>query len=72
MKPSKKQPSHLMPSLTVQGKRSILEKAIQTHGEAVVTQWLAAKDIPSIHYFYEQVRKYKAKLFRDLFLFSKP
>ena len=56
-----------MPSHTIEGKRDIITKAHKAMGEKAFLEWLKAKNIPSLRYFQEHVRKYKASYFRELF-----
>jgi len=58
---------HGMPPLTIDGKRQIIKEAMLALGERQLTVWLKKYNIPSIVYFKEHVRQYKAKLFRDLY-----
>ena len=55
------------PSLTIDGKWLIIKDAVNRVGNKNLTTWLQNKGIPSVKYFNENVRKYKAKLFRELF-----
>jgi len=59
-------PRKAMPPLTIDGKRSIIDSAIKNRGEKAVLAWLKERDISSIRSAYENVRKYKAKFFREL------
>ena len=56
-----------MPSLTIEGKREILAMAQASLGEKKLLEFLKAHQIPSILYAKEQVRRFKAKFFRELF-----
>ncbi len=54
------------PSLTIAGKRDIIKLAQKKLGEKAFLSWLNQQGIPSYRHIYEHVRKYKAKLFRDM------
>lgn len=56
-----------MPSLTIEGKRTILKLALKSRGEKVVTLWLNSRGIPSVRYLHEKVRQYKMAFFKDLY-----
>tara|TARA_A100001015_G_scaffold29062_1_gene32304 strand:- start:4128 stop:4334 length:207 start_codon:yes stop_codon:yes gene_type:complete len=56
-----------MPSLTIDGKRQIIKDAAARVGVKRLTAYLQTKGIASVAYLNENVRKYKAKLFRELF-----
>lgn len=59
-----------MPSLTIDGKREIIQMALAKVGEKTLTEWLSKRNITSIRTLNEQVRKHKAKFFRELFALS--
>jgi hypothetical protein len=63
----KKKPPMGMPSLTLEGKRAITNAAISQKGSVAFTTWLKNKDIPSLRYFQENIRKYKMGFFKELF-----
>ena len=69
MKKNKKKAyvSKLMPSLTIDGKREIIARALAVVGEPALLVWLAAYNVTSVQFIYEHVRKFKAKFFRELF-----
>ena len=60
-----------MPSLTIQGKRQIIAGAIKILGKNHVESWVISKNIPSLTYFEEHVRKFGPRYFRELFNLSK-
>ena len=60
-----------MPSLTIQGKRQIIEDAIAVLGKPRVEVWVVSKNVSSLSYFKEHVRKFGPRYFRDLFNLSK-
>ena len=59
-----------MPPLTIDGKRQILAMAQAKIGEKNLTTWLNQHNIVSIRYLYENIRRFKAKFFRELYLLS--
>jgi hypothetical protein len=63
----KKKPPVGMPSLTIDGKRAIVSMALAKLGEPALTDWLKSKNIPSIRYFQENIRKYKMAFFKELY-----
>jgi hypothetical protein len=67
----KKKDKRGMPSLTVDGKRKIIADAVDVLGKNQIELWLKEKNIASLHYFNEHVRKFGAKYFRELFDLSK-
>ncbi len=60
-------PSSKMPALTIEGKREIIAMAQAALGEKKLLEWLKHHQIPSILFAKEQVRRLKAKFFRELF-----
>ena len=66
----KKNKHSFMPSLTIDGKRQIIKDAAARVGVKRLTAYLQTKGIASVAYLNENVRKYKAKLFRELFELS--
>ena len=60
-----------MPSLTIQGKRQIIVEAIAVLGKARVEAWVVSRNISSLSYFEEHVRKFGPRYFRELFNLSK-
>ena len=60
-----------MPSLTIQGKRQIIDDAIAVLGKAQVESWVVSKNVLSLSYFKEHVRKFGPRYFRELFNLSK-
>ncbi len=72
MKKNKKKTyvSKQMPSLTIDGKRDIIARALVAAGEPALLVWLATYNVTSIQFIHEHVRKFKAKFFRELFAFS--
>ena len=71
MKKRKKNKSGSMPSLTIDGKRQIIRDAVKELGESNVTAWIKSKNIESLKYFTDHVRKYGPKYFRELYNLSK-
>ena len=71
MKKIKKNKSGSMPSLTIDGKRQIIKDAVKELGESNVTAWINSKNIESLKYFTDHVRKYGPKYFRELYNLSK-
>jgi hypothetical protein len=69
-KGKKPPPGPRMPSLTIEGKREIINMALGAVGEDELVKWLNERGIQTIREIYEQVRKHKAKFFRDLFALS--
>ena len=63
----KKKPPMGMPTLTLEGKRTIIDAAMSQKGSAAFTAWLKNKYIPSLRYFQENIRKYKMGFFKELF-----
>ena len=60
-----------MNALTIQGKRQIIAGAIKILGKNHVESWVISKNIPSLTYFEEHVRKFGPRYFRELFNLSK-
>ncbi len=56
-----------MPSLTIDGKREIIEMALKKLGEKAFLDWLKPYNITSLRMLNENVRRYKAKFFRAMF-----
>lgn len=71
MKKRKKNKLGGMPSLTIDGKRQIIKDAVKELGESNVTIWMQSKNIESLKYFKDHVRKYGPKYFRELYNLSK-
>ncbi|MCP4049783.1 MAG: hypothetical protein GY730_03655 [bacterium] len=59
-----------MPALTIDGKRAIINQTLDAVGEKAFVSWLKKQKIPSIRYINENVRKYKAGFFREMFELS--
>ena len=57
----------IMPSLTIQGKRQIIDDAIAVLGKARVESWVVSRNVSSLSYFKEHVRKFGPRYFRELF-----
>ena len=64
-KNKRRQPGEL-PPLTIQGKRDIVAEVIKVRGEKVFLAWLIERNIPSVRYMKEHVRKYKSRVFREM------
>lgn len=62
----KKHITNSIPSLTIDGKRLIIKEVCKRIGEKKLTRWLNSKGVISVSYLNENVRKYKAKFFREL------
>lgn len=60
-----------MPSLTIDGKRSIIKITLKNRGEKEFLKWLNARNIASVRALDEHVRRYKTAFFRDLFDWGK-
>ena len=60
-----------IPSFTIDGKRQIIKDAVKNLGESRVSLWLMSKNIQSLKYFNDHVRKFGPKYFRELYNLSK-
>lgn len=59
-----------MPSLTIDGKRSIIAMALKARGEKELLLWLKPYEISTLRQLNENVRRYKTKFFEALYDFA--
>mgnify|MGYP001415442942 CR=1 FL=1 len=62
---------HVKLDLTIGGKRQLIQLVGKKLGDKKFCYWLKQRGIPSQRYLLENVRKYKASFFRDLFTLFK-